>query len=54
MQWRKSRQEGVEALNLLISMSLKILKKTSRLTSQASVIQRNGKYKALNVGEEIF
>jgi hypothetical protein len=35
---------------------LKVLNETSRLTSEASVIQRNGKYKALNVGvgEEIF
>jgi len=41
-------------LSLLTSTSLKVLKGTSKLTSEASVIQRNGKYKALNVGEEIF
>jgi hypothetical protein len=33
---------------------LEVLKETSRLPSEASLIQRNGKYKALNVGEEIF
>jgi hypothetical protein len=44
----------VEALSLLTSTSLKVLKGPSRLTSEAPVIQRNGKYEALNVGEEIF
>lgn len=43
----------VEVLSLLISTSLTILQETSRQTSEASVIQRDGKYEALNVEEEI-